>query len=157
MFVSCCAQLITYLGMSKLQEPSQYLFIYLFLLSLYNVEKTLYNIIHDIQYKGKWRNILKWCMRDKTNGSPFVKLVYDRTIQSVLDRQCTGVFRNSALGVYLVFRWKWEQRWHFHSGNAWEFFPINAPGVLRRMGAATEIPGNIQRTTKCVIYVWTQN
>ena len=39
----------------------------------------------------------------------------------------TGVFRNTALGIYLVFRWKWEQSWHFYSGNKCEFFPNKRP------------------------------
>ena len=48
---------------------------------------------------------------------------------------------NSALGVYLVFRWNENKVDISIGGTNGKFFLINAHGVLRRMDTATEIPG----------------
>ena len=52
-----------------------------------------------------------------------------------------GVFRNSALGVYLFLDGNENKIDISIVGTNGNFFLINAHGVLRRMGAATEIPG----------------
>ena len=54
----------------------------------------------------------------------------------------TGVFRNSALGVYLFLDGNEIKVDISIVGTNGKFFLINTHGVLRRMGAATEIPVN---------------
>ena len=53
----------------------------------------------------------------------------------------TGVFRNSALGVYWFLDGNENKVDISIVGTNGKFFLINAHGVLRRMGAVTEIPG----------------
>ena len=53
----------------------------------------------------------------------------------------TGVFRNSALGVYWFLDANVNKVDISIVGTNGKYFLINAHGVLRRMGAVTEIPG----------------
>ena len=59
----------------------------------------------------------------------------------------TGVFRNSALGVYWFLDGNETKVDISLVGTNGKFFLINAHGVLRRIGAATEIPGTYGRRT----------
>ena len=62
----------------------------------------------------------------------------------------TGVFRSSALGVYLFFLDGNENKVDISIvGTNGKVFLINAHGVLRRMGAVTEIPGSTQNIELC--------
>ena len=60
-----------------------------------------------------------------------------------INKQTTGGFRNSTLSVYLVLDGKENKVDISIVGMNGKFFLINAHGVLRRMGAATEIPGKL--------------
>ena len=75
--------------------------------------------------------------------------------QALLRRiEYTGGFRNSALGVYLVLDGKENKVDISIVGTNGKFFLVNVHGVLRRMGATTEIPGRVKRLSTRETLFW---